>query len=69
MDKSKKPAHNRTVNVRRLMAARLRSARSVATLAPTPHSATFLQPWSLLRKALFSGCQNIANLERYATLG
>ena len=43
---------NRTVNAAPLKRLGLRSARSVATLAPTPHFATFLQPWSLLHKAL-----------------
>ena len=52
ISKKAKPAPNRTVNAAPLKRLGLRSARSVATLAPTPHSSTFLQPWSLLRKAL-----------------
>jgi len=42
-----KPAHNRIVTVRRLSAARVQSARSVASLAPTPPSPTLPAPANL----------------------
>ena len=45
----------------------LRSARSVASLAPTPHYGTFLQPWSCFASP-YSGCKNVVYLERYMPL-
>ena len=49
--KQAKPAPNRIVTVRRLSAARVRSARSVASLTPTPPSPTLPAP-AMLRIAL-----------------
>ena len=43
----------------------LRSARSVAVLAPTPHSATVCQPWPCSASP-YSGWQTVVyNRERY----
>ena len=61
-------AQNRIVNARRLRRLGLRSARSFASLAPTPHSATVCQPRSCYASP-YPGWQTVVyNRERYAKL-